>query len=123
MLTGMESQKGASERMCGGGGARVEDIGELGLAAVRRRSGVEGQTFDESVPPVAEGDVGGATEAVMAGFLTEKVFGVYGLPVSGSWRRGKRGEFARGVRIWEGIGRATVMIVLVFSLSDLYLGE
>ena len=64
MSAGIESQKGAKERMCGGGAARVEDTGEPGrwsrerlrpgLAAVRRRSGAEGGTFAESVPAVAE---------------------------------------------------------------------
>ena len=85
MSVGTESQKGAKGRICGGGAARVEDTGELGrwslersspgLAAVRRRSGAEGETFDESVPAVVDGDAGGATEAVMAGFLLEKVLG------------------------------------------------
>ena len=83
-------QKGVNERTCGGGAARVEDIGELGhwsqersrpgLAAVRRRSGAAGETFAESVPAVAEGDVGGAAEAVMTEFLAEKVFGFMVFP-------------------------------------------
>ena len=85
MLMGMESQKSANERMCGVWAARVEDIRDLGhwsrkgsrpgMAAVRRRSGAEGETFAESVPTVAEGDVEGAAEAVMVEFLAEKVFG------------------------------------------------
>ena len=85
MLMGMKSQRGANERLCGGGAARVEDIGELGrwsrersrpeLAAVRKRRGPEGKMFAESVPGVAEGDVGGAAEAVMAEFLAKKAFG------------------------------------------------
>ena len=72
---GMVSQKGANARMCGGGAVRVEDTGELGRwsrersspgwAAVRRRSGEEGETFAESVPAVAEGEVGRAAEAAM----------------------------------------------------------
>ena len=76
------SQKGANASICGGTAARVEDTGELGrwswersspgLAAVRRRSGAEGETFAESVPAVAEGEVGGAAEAVMVLFFVEK---------------------------------------------------
>ena len=85
MSVGTQSQKGAKGRMCGGGAARGEDTGELGrwslersrpgLAVVRRRSEAEGETFAESVPAVANGDAGGAAEAVMAGFLLEKVLG------------------------------------------------
>ena len=63
MSAGMESQKGANARICGGGAARVLDTGELGrwslerpdpgLAAVRSRSGAEGETFAEAVPAAA----------------------------------------------------------------------
>ena len=65
--------------MCGGGAARVEETGEMGrwpwkrpspgFATVRRSSGAEGKMFAESLPAVAEGDVGAAAEAAMAGFL------------------------------------------------------
>ena len=77
------SQKRANARMCGGGAARVEDTGELGRwsrersspgwAAVRRRSEAEGETFTESVPAVAEDEVGGAAEAAMVGFFAGTV--------------------------------------------------
>ena len=69
--------------MCGGGAARVEETEDLGrwsrerpspgFAVVRRRSGAEGETCAESVPAVAEGDVGAAAEAAMAGFLLEEI--------------------------------------------------
>ena len=52
-------------------GALVPGAAEPGSAAVRRRSEAEGETFAESVPTVAEGDVEGAAEAAMAGFLLE----------------------------------------------------
>ena len=76
------SQKGANARICGGIAARVEDTVELGrwsrarsspgLAAVRRRSGAKGETFAESVPAVAEGEVGGAAEVAMVLFFVGK---------------------------------------------------
>ena len=79
------SQKGVNARMCGGRAARVEDTGELrrwsrersspGWVAVRKRSEAERDTFAESVPPVAEGEVDGAAEAAMAGFFVAKVLG------------------------------------------------
>ena len=85
MSVGMESPKGAKGRMCGGGAARVDDAGELGrwslersspgLAAVRRESGAEGETFAESVPAVAESDAGSAAGAAKAEFLFENDFG------------------------------------------------
>ena len=37
-----------------------------------------------------------------------------GSPVVGSRRRGRRGRFARCVRIWDGIGRSTVIFVHIF---------
>ena len=59
--------------------ARVEETGELGrwsqerpsprFATVRRRSGAENEAFAEAVPAGAEGYVGAAAEAAMAGFL------------------------------------------------------
>ena len=77
----MVSQKGANARMCAGGAARVEETGELGRwsrersspgwAAGRRRSGAEGETVAESVPAVADGEVGGAVEVVMVFFVGE----------------------------------------------------
>ena len=85
MSAGMVSQKGANARMCGGGSARVEDTGERGYwsrersspgwAAVRRKSGAEGETFAKSVPASGEGEVGGAAEAAMARFFAAKVLG------------------------------------------------
>ena len=82
MSAGMVSQKGANARMCAGGAARVEETGELGRwfrersspgwAAVRRRSGAEGETVAESVPEVAEGEVGGVAEVVMVVFFAGK---------------------------------------------------
>ena len=132
MSAGMVYQKGANARMCGGGSARVEDAGELGRwsqeqsspgwATVRRKRGAEGETFAKSVPAVAEGEVGGTAEAAMAGFFAAKVLGFMvrlWLARGGEERRGK---FAGCVQIWDGIGRAMVMFVLIFSFSDLYLG-
>ena len=77
------SQKGANARMCAGGAARVKETGELGRwsrewsspgwAAVRRRSGAEGETVPESVPAVTEGEVGGASEVAMVLFFVGNV--------------------------------------------------
>ena len=50
-------------------GALVPKRPSPGSAAVRRRSGAEGETFAESVPAGAKGDLGAAAMAAMAGFL------------------------------------------------------
>ena len=100
--------------MCGGGAVRVEETGELGRwsrerpspgpVAVRRRSGAEGVTFADSVPTVAEGDVGGAAEAATAGFLLKSLEFMFYL----SGARGGEGSAgnSRGVcGFREGSGR------------------
>ena len=60
------SGKGRGDREAG---ALVPERPSPGSAAVRKRTGAEGETFSESVPAGVEGDVGAAAKAAIAGFL------------------------------------------------------
>ena len=122
----MVSQKGANARMFADQAAKVEETGELGRwsrersspgwAAVRRRSGAEGETVAESVPAVADGKVGGAAEVAMVFFVGE---GMVFLVLLWLARGGEGGaENSRGVcKFGTGSGRQRLSSYTSSSLS------
>ena len=56
------------------------------------------------------------------GVLAVKWHLVRSLPGVGSQRRGRRGEFARCVQVWDGFGRATVIFGHISKFEHLCLG-
>ena len=84
----------------GGGYRRVEALipgtVEAGIGGLARRERGRGRDVCRIRPCSGRGDLGGAAEAVMAGFFAEKVFGFMGLPWGSRGGKVSAGQ-ARGV--------------------------